>query len=219
MQPPLRIGLLDDQRVLADALCFRLSRESQFQVAFAAETTAAVQAALREKPVDVLLLDAALPLGETFDLAAEVRRDWPATRIAFLVGRHESDALIDQALRLRADGILSRAEPLSCLVVGLAKVGAGKREFSPAIADRLEHDPARGDYRLRGEPASKGLTDRQLEILRHLARGESVKSVARKLLLSPKSVDNQKFRIMHKVGVRDKVSLALFAVREGLIQP
>ena len=55
------------------------------------------------------------------------------------------------------------------------------------------------------------LTDRQLEILRHLARGDSVKAVARKLFLSPKSVDNQKFRIMNKIGVRDKVSLALFA--------
>jgi DNA-binding NarL/FixJ family response regulator len=42
--------------------------------------------------------------------------------------------------------------------------------------------------------------------------------VARKLDLSPKSVDNQKFRIMTKIGVRDKVNLALFAVREGLIE-
>ena len=65
----------------------------------------------------------------------------------------------------------------------------------------------------------RGLTDRQLEILRHLARGDSVKAVARKLFLSPKSVDNQKFRIMSKIGVRDKVALALFAVREGLITP
>jgi len=104
-------------------------------------------------------------------------------------------------------------------VQAIGRAAVGEQTFSPAIAQRLAFDPVRREFQLRVDPPMKGLTDRQLEILRLLARGESVKAVARKLFLSPKSVDNQKFRIMNKIGVRDKVALALYAVREGLIQP
>ena len=61
------------------------------------------------------------------------------------------------------------------------------------------------------------LTNRQLDILRLLANGDSVKAVARKLHLSPKSVDSHKYRIMLKIGVNDSVHLSRYAIREGLI--
>ena len=78
---------------------------------------------------------------------------------------------------------------------------AGQGEIDVFAGDRRttgHFDPVRREFHLRVDPPMKGLTDRQLEILRHLARGDSVKAVARKLFLSPKSVDNQKFRIMNK---------------------
>jgi DNA-binding NarL/FixJ family response regulator len=61
------------------------------------------------------------------------------------------------------------------------------------------------------------LTPRQVEVLRHLAAGESVKEVARSLNLSGKSVDSHKYRIMRWLGIHDRVKLSLFAVREELI--
>jgi len=126
-----------------------------------------------------------------------------------------SDTLIDQALRLNAEGILSRDEPLLQLVQGIRRSAKGERTFSQSINARIHFDPARRQFRLRVDSPTKRLTNRQLEILRHLARGDTVKSVAHKLFISPKSVDNQKLQIMSKLGVRDKVRLALYAVREG----
>ncbi len=175
-------------------------------------------AALIESQPNVVVLDADLPQGRAFDVAAEIRRHLAAARILFLACS-APESMIDQALRLKADGILSRDEPLLQLVQAIRRAGLGEATFSRAIGARLDFDPVRREFHLRVDPPMKGLTDRQLEILRHLARGDSVKAVARKLFLSPKSVDNQKFRIMNKIGVRDKVALALYAVREGLIQP
>jgi DNA-binding NarL/FixJ family response regulator len=216
--PRIRVAIVDRQRVFIDALCFRLTSEPDLQVVCEVEDPESGWGNLQEARPDVLILDGEIPLGRAFDLAADVRRRLPATKILVLFNA-PSDSLLDQALRLRMEGLLSRSESLTQLVQGLRKVAAGERPVSPAIGTRLDFDPGCGEYRLRVDPNSRGLTDRQLEILRHLARGDSVKAVARKLFLSPKSVDNQKFRIMSKLGVRDKVSLALYAVREGLIQP
>jgi DNA-binding NarL/FixJ family response regulator len=214
----MRVAIVDRQRVFVDALCFRLSSESDLQVVCDCEDADRAWEALQESQPDVLILDGEIPLGKAFDLAVDVRQRLPGTKILLLFSA-VSDGLLDQSLRLKIEGLLSRSESLTRLVQAIRMVSIGERPVSPTIAARLDFDPASGEYRLRVDANSKGLTDRQLEILRHLARGDSVKAVARKLFLSPKSVDNQKFRIMSKLGVRDKVSLALYAVREGLIQP
>ena len=215
----LQIAVIDHHRVFVEALSFRLKSEPDLCVtAFAAEDADGEGTSLPASPPDVMVLDAELRMGRAFDLASEVRRNQPATKIVFLMAGI-TDVLVEQALRLKADGLVARSESLTQLVQAIRIVASGERFLSPEIASRVLIDPDRGTCRLRVEPALKGLTDRQLEILRHLARGDSVKAVARKLYLSPKSVDNQKFRIMTKLGVRDKVNLALFAVREGLIKP
>jgi DNA-binding NarL/FixJ family response regulator len=213
----IKVAIVDQQRVFVDALIFRLENEPGIQVVSTADAAQGAVPLVDSRP-GVVILDAELPQGRTFDIAAEVRRQWNGARILFLT-QHPGDAFIEQALRIKADGIVSRDEPLEQLVRAIRSAAGGEPTFSRAIADRLEFDSADREFRLRGTPPMKGLTDRQLEILRHLARGDSVKAVARKLFLSPKSVDNQKFRIMSKIGVRDKVALALFAVREGLITP
>jgi len=64
----------------------------------------------------------------------------------------------------------------------------------------------------------ENFSSRQMEILRLLAHGDTVKEVGRKLHLTPKAVDSQKYRIMRKLDIHDRVHLALFAVREGLIE-
>jgi DNA-binding NarL/FixJ family response regulator len=214
---PIKVAIVDQQRVFVDALVFRLENEPGIQVVSTADAADGAVSPIASRP-GVVILDAELPQGRTFDVAAEVRRNWDGARILFLT-RHPGDAFIEQALRIKAEGILSRDEPLVQLVQAIRSAAAGEPTFSRTIADRLEFNSTDRQFRLRAVPPMRGLTDRQLEILRHLARGDSVKAVARKLFLSPKSVDNQKFRIMSKIGVRDKVALALFAVREGLITP
>jgi DNA-binding NarL/FixJ family response regulator len=215
--PLIKVAIIDRQRVFVDALVYRLANETGIEIALADDTLESIPP-LVEGRLDVVIIGVELPQGRAFDIAADIRRQLPGARIVFLA-QSVSDAQIEQALRVKADGILSRDEPLVALVQAIRRAAEGEPTFSRSVAARLEFDPSRREFHLRVEAPMKGLTDRQVEILRHLARGDSVKAVARKLFLSPKSVDNQKFRIMNKIGVRDKVALALFAVREGLIQP
>jgi DNA-binding NarL/FixJ family response regulator len=214
----LRIAIVDRQRVFADALVYRLQNEADIKVVCSAADTPEAGALVVAGRPHVAILDAELSEGRAFDVACQIRQQLDGARILFLT-QGASDSLIDQALRLNADGILSRDEPLVQVVLGIRRAARGERTFSQSIDARIHFDPARRQFHLRVDAPTKRLTDRQLEILRHLARGDTVKSVAHKLFISAKSVDNQKLNIMSKLGVRDKVRLALFAVREGLIQP
>jgi DNA-binding NarL/FixJ family response regulator len=214
----LRVAIVDQQRVFADALVYRLQSESDLEVVCSGANTAQTGAAVVDSRPQVAILDAELSEGLAFEIAGQIRRQLEGTRILFLT-QAASNTLIDQALRLNPDGILSRDEPLLQLVHSIRRAAMGERTFSKSIDARIQFDPKRREFHLRVDSPTKLLTDRQLEILRHLACGDSVKSVASKLFLSPKSVDNQKLRIMSKLGVRDKVRLALYAVREGLIKP
>lgn len=216
--PTLHVGIIDQQRIFVDALVYRLESEAGIEVVCAPDDAGLELAPIIASQPDLVILDAELPRSRAFDLACEIRRKVPAVRILFLT-QYVNDLIIGEALRQKADGILSRDEPLVSLVRAIRQIGAGETAFSEAIEERLEFNPARRTYRLRVDGGINEFSERQLEILRYLARGESVKDVAQKLLISPKAVDNHKFRIMAKIGVNDKVSLALYAVREGLIRP
>ena len=69
------------------------------------------------------------------------------------------------------------------------------------------------------DPPAACLTSRELQILMHLALGDSVKEVAVKLGLTPKSAESCKYRIMKKLGIHNRVLLCRYAIREGLIEP
>src|SRR5258708_7058675 len=102
----LRVAIVDQQRVFADALVYRLQNEIDIKVVCsAADTTQASDLVVDSRP-HVVILDAELSGGRAFDIASDLRRQLEGTRILFLT-QSASDTLIDQALRLNADGILS----------------------------------------------------------------------------------------------------------------
>ncbi len=95
----------------------------------------------------------------------------------------------------------------------------GDRCFSNEALDRLDYNPAIKRYLVRSTSYLLTLTNRQLEVLRHLARGESVKEVAKAMVLSERAIESHKYRIMQKLGIHDRVELARYAIREGLTVP
>ncbi|MBW3539733.1 MAG: response regulator transcription factor [Planctomycetes bacterium] len=216
--PPIRTVLVDDQRLVVELLAARLHADPEIDVVgTAGDAETAVTLALAARP-QVLVIDVELPGRGAFDLCAELRRDHPEIRILFLTG-YLSDVLIEQALRIGAGGYLLKEEPFDQVVAAIKRVAAGGAAFSKEVEARLDLDRVSGRYVSKAESALGRLTVRQLEVMRHLAHGESVKDVAQMMELSEKSVDSHKYRIMHKLGIHDRVQLARYAIREGLTLP
>src|SRR5690349_16955049 len=106
------VTIVDRQRVFLDALCFRLSSESDLKVVGDFEDADRAWEAMQESQPDVLIVDGEIPLGKAFDLIVDVRQRLPGTKILLLFSA-VSDALLDQALRLKIEGLLSRSESLT----------------------------------------------------------------------------------------------------------
>lgn len=215
---PIRVVLVDDHQLLLDSIVTRVNAAPDIEVVgTAVNADEGLQVILATKP-DIAILDVELPGRGSFDIASELVSRQKSTRLIFLTG-YLSDVFIEQALRLKAHGYLMKGEPIGVLIDSIRRVVQGETCFSKEVQGRLVHDPARKRYFVQTDSLLSSLTARQLEVLRHLAKGQSVKEVAKSMHLSEKSIDSHKYRIMHKLGIHDRVELARYAIREGLTIP
>lgn len=214
----IRIVLADPHELFRDALAARF--ESHPKIEVAGTTTDAdqlVQICRRERP-QVVVLEVNLPGRGTFDAAEAILAERPQTKVILLTA-HLADIFIGYGLRLGVAGYLLKDETFDQLCKAIERAVAGETYFSRPIQERILFDESAARYVARIESDLALLTNRQLEVLRHLARGDSVKEIAKQMHLSQKSVDSHKYRIMNKLGIHDRVELARFAIREGLMLP
>lgn len=212
---PIRVVIVDDHRVVVESLAALLDLAPDFSVAGTATTAdEGAEVVLRTRP-DVALFDVDFPGRDSFDIVPQLMKQAPSTRMAFLTA-HLSDVFVSQAVRMGAHGYVLKDEPSAEVCSAIKRLYAGEYVFSDAVRDRLTWDAAADHYTIRADNMLCGLSVQQLSILRHLARGESVKEIARILGRSEKSIDSHKYRIMHRLGIHDRVELCRYAIREGL---
>ena len=214
-QPPIRVVIVDDHRVIVESLSALLDLTPDFSVVGTAITAdEGAEVVLQTRP-DVALFDVDFPGRDSFDIVPQLMKQAPSTRMAFLTA-HLSDVFVSQAVRMDARGYILKDEPSAEVCSAIKRLHAGEYVFSDAVRDRLMWDSTSNRYTVRADNMLCSLSVQQLSILRHLARGESVKEIARILGRSEKSIDSHKYRIMHRLGIHDRVELCRYAIREGL---
>lgn len=214
----IKVYLVDDHVVLLECLSAYLSTDSRLRVVGTSSSTEDAANKILAAQPNVIVLDVELPGRSAFDLAETLQMRLPGLKFIFLTG-FQSDALISRALKMGCHGYLLKGESIHNVRNAIIRANRGDVTFSAEIQNRLVQDPHSSSYRLPVDSTLAGLTGRQLEVLRHLATGASVKEIAKMMHLSQKSVDSHKYRIMHKLGIHDRVELARFAIREGLTRP
>ena len=213
----VKILLVDDHKLVRDSLGERLEREPGMTVvARAATADEAVRKSVEFQP-DVVLMDIDMPGLICFDGVRKIHAIRPETKVVFLSAFIE-DRYIEQALEVRANGYLSKGEVPEAVVAAVREVAAGGACFSPEVSSRIVVD-ARG-ARLVRESRSRAstLTGREAEILHYIARGLSKKEIAKTMGISVKTVDRHATNLMSKLDIHDRVELARFAIREGLVE-
>ena len=214
----IQVVLVDDHCVLLDSLVELIGADPAIDVVGSATTAKEGSQLIPELKPDVAILDIDLPDRTGFDIAFDLVKTQEETKVVFLTG-YLSNIFIEQALTLNAKGYLLKGEPAAVLIDGIKRVHSGEFCFSKEVEKYVAYDEDREQFTVRSENQLSSLTPRQLAILHQLARGRSVKQVAQALHLSEKSVDSHKYRIMHRLGIHDRVELARFAIREGLTLP
>jgi DNA-binding NarL/FixJ family response regulator len=215
---PIPLLLVDDHQLVLEGLSRALQASPGFTVVGTATSTDDARQKAAELRPKVVLMDICMPGRGAFETAREILALGGGVRVILLTG-FLADVFISQALKLRLSGYILKEESIEFLIAGIKKVAAGETVYSAQVEQRLVFDSTTHRFVAKCESDLSALTSRQVEVLRHLACGQSVKEIATMMQLSQKSVDSHKYRIMNKLGIHDRVELARFAIREGLMVP
>jgi DNA-binding NarL/FixJ family response regulator len=187
-------------------------------VAEAADGAEAVSLALELRP-DVVLMDVRMPGTDGIEATRRlfVRGDTHA-RVLILT-TFDLDEYVYEAMKAGASGFLLKDVPRSQLIEGVRTVARGDALLSPTITRRLIEQFVRRP-RPEGVPSELAdLTERELEVMRLVARGLSNAEIARQLHLSDATVKTHVARILQKLRLRDRVQTVVLAYETGLVQP
>ena len=205
--------IADDHVLVRAGLRTLLESSSRYRLVGEAVDVAGCLELMRTLQPPLLLLDILLPDMSGIDAVARIRAIDPAVRIVFLSSQ-DSREFVTRALQTGADGFLSKDFVLSELELALDAVSAGQRYLSPRISNVLVEAMNAPDI---PEPVPGGLTGRQLEVLRCVARGLSNKEIARELAISPKTVEFHRGQLMQRLDIHDVATLTRYAVTAGLV--
>lgn len=218
MTETIKILLVDDHALVRGALSMRLEMEPQFEVVGTAGTAdEALEMTVKYEPT-IILMDIDMPGMDSFEAARRIAETRPQCNIIFL-SAYMYDHFIDRALEVRARGYLTKRESAESVVSAILEVASGGACFSEDVRARIAVDST--GARLQTEMKSRAATlrPRERETLRYLARGMSKKKIAVRMNISIKTVEHHAANLMSKLGIHNRVDLARFAIREGLIQP
>ncbi|MFJ8916649.1 response regulator [Amycolatopsis sp. NPDC102389] len=217
-QPPIRLLLADDQRLLRHSLAIIIGASPDMVVVGQAEDgTRAVELARRLRP-DVVLMDIRMPGQDGIAATKEIsaRPDLAGTRILVL-SMFELDEYVYGALRAGASGFLLKDTEPDELIAAVRRTHAGESLFAPAILTRLIEHYVTAPH--QGPRPATGLTQRELEILTFVGRGLSNTEIAETLTISVKTVKTHISRLLSKLSARDRAQLVITAYDLGLVVP
>ncbi|WP_084265993.1 response regulator [Actinomadura macra] len=221
----IRVLIADDQVMIRDGLAALLSSDPEIEVIGQAGNGREAVTMARELDPDVIVMDIRMPemdgLAATAELIGEPAADAdPAgTRPKVLVlTTFDLDEYVYEALGSGASGFLLKDASAADLVNGVRVVAAGDALLAPSITRRLIGDFARRRRHQRPSPkATAGLTPRELDVLRLIARGLSNAEIAGELVLAEQTVKTHVGHVLTKLTLRDRTQAVVYAYENGLV--
>ena len=214
----VRIGLADDHQMFRDAVRRLLDAEPDLVVVGEASDGAEAVALTLQYEPDILLLDVAMPHGNGMQVLQQIAAASKATRIIMVTGAVEEYEL-RQALRLGARGFVLKESGAEQLLESIRVVHGGEYFVGrECMADLVSAVRSRGVV-LEGRAPRKadfGLTTRERQIVSAVVNAYQNKEIAEKFAISEKTVKHHLTNIFNKVGVSNRLELALFAVHHRL---
>ncbi|WP_236636681.1 response regulator transcription factor [Exiguobacterium sp. SL-9] len=207
---PIKVLIVDDHELVRRGLklMFRPYEEIDV-VGEAVDGTTAIQEAIRMTP-DVVLLDITMPNGlDGFMTATALAEEVPGVKVILLT-MHDEELYIKRALELDVPGYLSKNSDPGQLVDGIKQVMEGKRYYATSLSEAFIE-------KVVSQKKESVLTRRESEIVRLTTLGYGNIEIGEKLGISPKTVENHKSRVMHKLQIKHRHELVQFALKNRLV--
>ncbi|MFT3953953.1 MAG: response regulator transcription factor [Piscinibacter sp.] len=212
----IRVLVCDDHQIVRQGIKQILADAADLALAGEAANGPEAIARVREGGVDVVLLDIAMPQRDGLDVLKQLRAEFPKLPVLMLSTYPDRQYAV-RSLKLGAAGYLNKSADSEQMGEAIRRVAAGRLFITPHVAEQLAG--AIGAGREGDAPLHERLSHREYQVFRLLAEGRSVGEIAEQLVLAPNTVSTYRARILEKTGVRNDVELALYAVRQELLQP
>jgi DNA-binding NarL/FixJ family response regulator len=210
----IRVLIADDHGIVRSGLRLLIDRQSDMEVVAEADDGVAALESTQACRPDVAVLDVSMPRMTGLQAAREIRAHVPETRV-LLLSMHDDERYFVDGLASGASGyVLKRAADTD--LIGALRIVADGRTFLSGDAQRdLMDEWLEGGRSKPHDP----LTPRELEVVKLIAEAYTNRQIAETLKVSEKTVESHRANVLAKLGMRDRVELARYAIRRGLVEP
>lgn len=216
MTGEITILLADDHNVLRQGIAQMLDTQDDMRVIAQASNGRQAISLVRAHQPDIALLDINMPQLDGVEAARHITAEFPETGVIILT-MYRRDAYVFEAIKAGASGYLLKEVSLDELLEAIRVVARGEAVIDPAMASRVL-----AELREPGSvvtPDDPLLTERDLDILRLVAQGLTNQEIAGRLEIAEKTVRNRLSLIFRQLHLKNRTQAALYAMREGLIDP
>ena len=206
-----RIVIVDDHPLFRKGLQEMIHSDGTFAICGEAGNASEAMEVIRKLLPDMMIVDLSLPGANGIELIKNIRAEFPKLPILVL-SMHDESLYAVRALRAGADGYVMKHEAMANVIQAIREVFNGHPYLSPAMAaqviTKFAHRQAEGET-----DAVERLSDRELEILELIGKGNEVRRIAKLLHLSPKTVETHRAHIKDKLDLKNSREVARFALQ------
>jgi DNA-binding NarL/FixJ family response regulator len=206
-----RLLIVDDHPLFRKGLEELIHSDPEFAVCGEAENAAQAMEVIRKLNPDMAIVDLSLPGANGIELIKNIRAEFPSLPILVL-SMHDESLYALRALRAGAEGYVMKHEAMANVIQAIREVFNGRPYLSPAMAaqviTKFAHRQTEGET-----DAVDRLSDRELEILELIGKGNEVRQIAKLLHLSPKTVETHRAHIKDKLDLKNSREVARFALQ------
>lgn len=214
----IKVLVADDQAIVAEGLCALLSVEDDLKVSGIAENGQEVLSILEENPADVILMDIRMPIMNGVECTKKVVEKYPQTKVLILT-TFDDDEYIREAMNNGAAGYMLKDLTAEKLTAAIINVYHGNTVMHKKITQKIMSGMRTGSSKksvIRTEDGG-GLTSRETEVLKLLAKGLTNSEIADELFLSLGTVKNYITLLYDKLGIKGRTKLMIYAIDAGLL--
>jgi len=208
----MNILIVDDHAIVRTGLRQIIAEEdSGINVMEAGDATETMRT-LRDEKIDLITLDINLPGKNGIELLKQIKSEFRTIPVLIL-SMHSEDQYAIRAIKNGASGYLTKDSAPDLLLTAIQKVLSGGRFITPELAEKLVNAIDKDS----DSPAHDVLSDREFEVLRHIAEGKGVSEIGEILHLSTKTISTYRSRLLQKMGLKNNSEIIHYALKNGII--
>ncbi len=211
----IKVLLVDDHKIVRDGIKLMLQPQAGIEVVAEAENGDDVLGLLVEQPVDVIVMDINMPQMDGISTTKQVKEKYPQIKILALT-MSSDDSHIRQMVQAGASGYIMKSAGRDELKTAIHDVMEGKHYFSDQATQSIMMDLVKNKGK-SVDPEPIHITERELEVLQLIVKEFTNQEIAKKLYISPRTVDAHRRNLLQKTGARNTAGLVKYAFRHNLI--